>query len=131
MSPSSKVPSLRSPSVLLQISLSNPEILDELEEEAYLCLGGDGATNEDGMLSEDMRLSLTPADQTLRQTMIAREVERLRKEDNQIMEEEMLKMKIEESGPYLEPGIIDHICVVGPDKNCFPKTIDRGRGWIG
>ena len=134
-SSSPKGPSFRSPSALLQISLSNPDILDELEEDFYLALDGDGdAQGEGAVRGEEMKMSL----QSLRDRPISAESSFRTKRGSfdmeQVMKEEDMKLeeaaKILENGPYLEPGLINHVCVVGP--KVTGSRIDMStRGWIG
>jgi hypothetical protein len=130
---SSRVPSLRPPSILLQISLSNPEILDELEDDAYAQIGQDGE-NLDNM-GEEMIETLTSADQQIR-PRASRNANR--PEDmSKLLQDELLLHDLEEekqyaeSGPYLEPGIVDHICVVGPADLGSPILPLGPRGWLG
>lgn len=121
---------MRSPSVLLQISLSNPEILDEIEEEAYYTLGNEGDTIDDAIIGDETRLStrMSIHDQPVRSRIGTDEKELISKEDKKKREEEE---KIAENGPYLEPGLIDHICVVGPANFGNTKMVEGARGWIG
>ena len=89
LSPSTKVPSLQSPSVLLQISLSNPDLLDEIEEEAYSTLDHDRDTVADTIISEEMIQSLSSVDHKIsRPRMGTDERDQLTKEEQKAAEEE-------------------------------------------
>lgn len=137
-SPSSKGPSFRSPSALLQISLSNPDILDELEEDVYTALNGDGEAQEDGTGgggAVDLKPSLQSfrdhrphsVDSSFRSRKGSADMDQLRKEEKIKLEE---AAKIQENGPYLKPGLIDHICVVGPQGAGGARIDLSTKGWI-
>ena len=121
---------------MLRISLSNPDILDEIEEEACFDIGAAGEIAEDSpsIISDQMRASLeiskerpNSVDFSVKSRKCTDEIDRLRKEEER-REKELM---IEENGPFLEPGLVDYICVVGPN-NVGDQTIDTGtRGWLG
>ena len=62
---------------------------------------------------------------------------RIRKgtDDSDVLIKEKMKLeeeeKIAENGPYLKPGIVDHICVVGPESGFVVPKNDSRRGWLG
>ncbi len=123
--PSNKGTTFRSPSALLQISLSNPDILDELEEDVYLALNGDGDGQEELQSLRDRPASV---DFSVRSRKGSVDMDQFREEDEKRMEE---IVRIQESGPYLEPGLIDHICVVGPEATGSARIDMNTKGWIG
>ena len=104
--------------------------MDEIEEEAYNTLDADGAeTIADSIISEEMMLSLSSIDHKMNRPRIGTaEMDRLTKEEQKMAEEER---KIAENGPYLEPGIVNHICVVGPSGEVSPNLVKGHRGWLG
>lgn len=112
-SPGTKVgvKSARNPSVLLEISFSSPDILDEseddIEEEVNEARSRDPRRNA----SFARRASITIRGQ-------------LRKE----VQMEEVKQKEEE--PYLEPGVIDYICVVGARDIGDQKSDTGASGWV-
>ncbi len=137
LSPSSKVPSLRSPSVLLQISLSNPDTLDEIEEEAYLALSDDRVVDDTSIITEEMRLSLENHHLLGGISSVDMAHSRMRKEteESDVLIKEKMRLeeeeKIAENGPFLKPGIVDHICVVGPEDSFVIPKGDNRKGWLG
>ena len=82
------------------------------------------------MISEEMMLSLSSLDHTMsnRPRIGTAEMDRLTKEEQKLAEEER---KIAENGPYLEPGVVNHICIVGPKGDISPKLVKGHRGWLG
>ena len=122
----SKVPSLRSPSILLQISLSNPSMLDQLEEDRYVPLLDDKDATKGNILAQEMMPSLNSIDQQTSSAINDLKYLTLEKQKN--LNE---GANIEKNGPYLEPGIVDHICVVGPDSSTHPGEIKGVKGWVG
>ena len=40
------------------------------------------------------------------------------------------KELIRQNGPFLNPGIVDYVCVVGAKNLCDLRGDDRTRGWI-
>lgn len=108
----------KKPSVLLEISFSAPEILDdsedEFEEEADFDLGGN-----EGHLSNS---SLLNASFSRRSRMEARGQQR--SEPDRPKEE----VKIED--PVLEPGVFDFVAVVGCKDIGKQKNDDGSKGWV-
>ncbi len=135
-SPSSKGPSFRSPSALLQISLSNPDILDELEEDVYGAFNGDGENQEEGGTGDDMKPSLQSfrdhrphsVDSSFRSRRGSADMDQARREEQMKLEE---IARIQANGPYLEPGLINHVCVVGPRGTGGARIDLTTKGWIG
>ena len=94
-------------------------------------LGGEGENIDDAStIGDEMRLSLDlgrdrlgSADHSIRTRKGVEEIDLLRLEEEE--------QKIAENGPYLEPGIVDHICVVGPGDIGNLKYNSGAKGWIG
>ena len=83
---------------------------------------------QDGGLDDDIKPSFHSfRDNSFRLRRGSVDTEDLRKEEQMKLEE---AARIEENGPYLEPGLIDHICVVGP-KGSGTRINMSTKGWIG
>jgi len=138
----SKVPTLRSPSVLLQISLSSKETLDEIEEEAYLLYGGgesEKGQDDTGSLINNphqipggSKREITSAGSNRERTGSGvtgdQSLTEKLKQDQIRREEE--EQKLRENGPYLEPGLVDFICVVGAKDLGNQKNDNGNKGWV-
>ena len=111
-SPGKSAPkSSRNPSVLLEISFSSPEVLDESEDD----------------IEEDNEEK--PARELKKAASFSRRASKsiraqLRKEV------QMGVVKHKEEEPVLEPGVIDYICVVGPQNIGDQKSDDGASGWV-
>jgi hypothetical protein len=97
-----------------------------------MTLGAEGEVADDStVVDEEMRLSIDLGRDRL--ASLDQQSFRTRKgtEDTDILKKEEEKRKIAENGPFLEPGIVDHICVVGP-KDIGDQINDIGsKGWLG
>ncbi|KAL7562277.1 hypothetical protein ACA910_014498 [Epithemia clementina (nom. ined.)] len=103
--------SSRNPSVLLEISFSSPEVLDESEDEIEDEEGEDGTQRDSKKESFSRRASKSIRAQLRKEVQLG-------------------EVKHKEEEPVLEPGVIDHICVVGPLNIGDQKSDDGASGWV-
>jgi WD40 repeat protein len=111
--------SRKKPSVLLEISFSAPEVLDDSEDELDDDLDMDLA----GDALHDLQASLVNASFARRSRMESRE-------QQQITEHERTREETKVQDPTLEPGVVDFVAVVGC-KDIGKQTNDDGsKGWV-
>ena len=106
--------SSRNPSVLLEISFSAPDVLDESEDEIEEEEGEEGPSARDSkrVASFSRRASKSIRAQLLKEVQLG-EVKHNKEEE-----------------PMLEPGVVDHVCVVGPLNIGDQKSDDGASGWV-
>jgi hypothetical protein len=125
--------SFRDPSALLEICLSTPETLDTVENQTYGI--------KESQLDPNFIVSIpTEKDATVpidHSTFLKQEVDSStsvnKKQENlsaidKVKNEENEAIKL--NGPYLEPGIIDYICVVGPKDIGNVRYTEDKLGWL-
>ena len=132
----SKLAARRNPSVLLEISFSSPEILDEsedeLEEESEEEQGvDDNASGKDwnegyGSNSDPMSFSRRSSTEMRIQRKASITSTTMVEEEKKKPDE---KKKFDED-PVLEPGVCDFIAVVGSASVGDQRGDDGSRGWI-
>lgn len=125
--------SFRDPSALLEICLSMPETLDTVENETYGI--------KESQLDPNFIVTIpTEKDTTVpidNPTFLKQEVDSCTSVNNKQENLSAINnMKNEENeaiklnGPYLEPGIIDYICVVGPKDFGNVRYTEDKLGWL-
>ena len=102
----------KTPSVLLEISFSSPEILDESEDEM------------DPQDEKDTQGGVAAPSYARRATMDAKTLANQKEHKNHPIEQD----KVEE--PVLQPGVIDFISVVGCTDIGNQKDDDGAKGWV-
>lgn len=122
--------SFRDPSVLLEICLSMPETLDAVENETYGIKESQPDSNL--IVSIPSQAAADPGDHSasLKHDIdfsVAKKGESFTVIDKVNSEE---NEAIKHNGPYLEPGIIDYICVVGPRDIGNGKNVKDKLGWL-
>lgn len=141
----------QTPSILLDITLCTPTTLDAIEDEVYAAL----ATGEDDEhptrnLQSSTSLASIDANSNREYDMDFRDSSNSKKPgkrrrsvvsaddilgeevkdamEKKIAEEEE---RIKQNGPYLEPGIVDHICVIGARDIGAIRNDNGEKGWVG
>ena len=133
----------RAPSVLLEISLYNARTLDEVEEKSYTDLNSSLTDNNNNVPEDEdfgkrsrsntatSRNSVPGAispSSSASQPIPEQSRETTMKQQQKLMLEE--KEAIRQNGPFLNPGIVDYVCVVGAKNLGDLKGDDGTRGWI-
>lgn len=132
--------SRRSPSVLLEISFCRARDLDEKEREAHVLAdtgtarpknfnsannaGLNTATDQDNlseMREQQQVLNNPPLSSNVRRETPVQQQQRIMLEEKEL---------IRKNGPFLEPGIVDFICVVGAKDIGDQKNDDGSKGWV-
>lgn len=135
----------RNPSILLEISFSTPEMLDDSEDDIEDDSDNDATdsakhANKEGVVSQtDPRVSFSRrASIKIRNQLKQEQIMSMTESSTtsggsgtpkQEDPDKKLQPKVREE-PVLEPGIIDYVCVVGARDIGDQKSDDGSRGWV-
>lgn len=132
----SKLAARRNPSVLLEISFSSPEILDESEDELEVESEEEQGIDDNGIGKEwnDEYASNGDPMSFSRRSSTEMRIQRKASITSTTMVEEEKKKPEEkkkfDEDPVLEPGVCDFIAVVGSASVGDQRGDDGSRGWI-
>jgi len=139
----------QTPSVLLDITLCTPTTLDAIEDEVYAALATGEEDEQFRSLQSSTSLASIDANNSKeydteprdsfnskksgkRRRSVVSADDLLNEEVKDAMEKKIAEEeeRIKQNGPYLEPGIVDHICVIGARDIGAIRNDNGEKGWV-